>query len=295
MIQLKSPQEIERMRTPAQIDAEVLSIVRESCVDGVSTYDLDRIAEEETLKRGGKPTFKGYRGFPASLCTSINQEVVHGIPSKKRILKSGDILGIDFGVTYDGFIGDHAMTVPIGEVSDEIEQLLRVTGGVSLQGNRSRPSGQLPRRHLSGNRGDDRRVSVRNRAGVLWSRYRPSSPRGSAGPQLCPERTGSETQTGPVSRPGTDDQSRYRTGPHPGRRLDRHHRRCQAVGPFRTHDCRHSRRAGDTDETLVAVMGVGNDCDQHHPGASRHPSSSEEGSLGGADHWSRGAGNDSPP
>ena len=127
MIQLKSPQEIERMRAPAQMDAEVLAIVRENCVDGVSTYDLDRIAEEETLKRGGKPTFKGYRGFPASLCTSINQEVVHGIPSKKRILKSGDILGIDFGVTYDGFIGDHAMTVPIGEVSDEIEQLLRIT------------------------------------------------------------------------------------------------------------------------------------------------------------------------
>ena len=96
MIQLKSPQEIERMRAPAQMDAEVLAIVRENCVDGVSTYDLDRIAEEETLKRGGKPTFKGYRGFPASLCTSINQEVVHGIPSKKRILKSGDILGIDF-------------------------------------------------------------------------------------------------------------------------------------------------------------------------------------------------------
>ena len=102
MIQLKSPQEIDRMKTPAQIDAEVLAIVRENCLDGVSTYDLDRIAEEETIKRGGKPTFKGYRGFPASLCTSINQEVVHGIPSKKRILKSGDILGIDFGVTYDG-------------------------------------------------------------------------------------------------------------------------------------------------------------------------------------------------
>ena len=127
MIELKSPEEIERMRVPARIDAEVLAIVRENCVPGASTYDLDQIAEEETLKRGGTPTFKGYRGFPASLCTSINQEVVHGIPSKKRVLQSGDIVGIDFGVTYDGFIGDHAMTVPVGDVSEEIKELLRVT------------------------------------------------------------------------------------------------------------------------------------------------------------------------
>lgn len=127
MIQLKSPQEIERMKTPAQIDAEVLAIVRENCLDGVSTWDLDRIAEEETVKRKGRTTFKGYRGFPGSLCTSINDEVVHGIPSRKRVLKSGDVIGIDFGVTYDGFVGDHAMTIPIGEVPQEITDLLRVT------------------------------------------------------------------------------------------------------------------------------------------------------------------------
>lgn len=127
MIHLKSPEEIDAMRTPARMDAEILAIVRENCVEGVSTYDLDRIAEEETLKRGGKPTFKGYRGFPAALCTSINDEVVHGIPSKKRILKSGDVLGIDFGVTYGGFIGDHAMTVPIGVISEDLSKLLKVT------------------------------------------------------------------------------------------------------------------------------------------------------------------------
>lgn len=127
MIQLKSPQEIERMRVPAQIDAEVLAIVRENCLDGVSTYDLDKIAEEETIKRKGRPTFKGYRGFPGSLCVSINHEVVHGIPSKKRVLKTGDVIGIDFGVTYDGFVGDHAMTVPIGEISEDLQRLLEVT------------------------------------------------------------------------------------------------------------------------------------------------------------------------
>jgi methionyl aminopeptidase len=127
MIQLKSPQEIERMRVPAQIDAEVLAIVRENCKDGVSTYDLDKIAEEETIKRKGRPTFKGYRGFPGSLCVSINHEVVHGIPSKKRVLKNGDVIGIDYGVTYDGFVGDHAMTVPVGDISDDVRQLLEVT------------------------------------------------------------------------------------------------------------------------------------------------------------------------
>ena len=115
------------MRVPAQIDAEVLAIVRENCKDGVSTWDLDRIAEEETVKRGGRPTFKGYRGFPGSLCVSVNHEVVHGIPSKKRVLKNGDVISIDFGVTYDGFIGDHAMTVPVGEISEELRKLLEVT------------------------------------------------------------------------------------------------------------------------------------------------------------------------
>jgi methionyl aminopeptidase len=127
MIHLKSPKEIERMKTPAQIDAEVLAIVRENCKDGVTTWDLDRIAEEETVKRGGRPTFKGYRGFPASLCVSVNDEVVHGIPSRKRVLKNGDVIGIDFGVTYDGFVGDHAMTVPVGEISRDLGKLLEVT------------------------------------------------------------------------------------------------------------------------------------------------------------------------
>jgi methionyl aminopeptidase len=127
MIQLKTLQEIERMKVPARINAEILAIVRENCVDGVSTYDLDRIAEEETIKRNVTPTFKGYRGFPASLCTSLNHEVVHGIPSKQNVLKTGDIIGIDFGITYDGFVGDHAMTVPIGDVPPEVTELMRVT------------------------------------------------------------------------------------------------------------------------------------------------------------------------
>lgn len=107
--------------------AEILLELRENCRAGATTADLDRIAEEQTLKRKAKPAFKGYRGFPASLCISINEEVVHGIPSPKRVLKPGDVVGLDFGVIYDGYYGDSAMTVSIGKIPPEVERLLRVT------------------------------------------------------------------------------------------------------------------------------------------------------------------------
>lgn len=123
---LKSPGEIEIMRSACLIVAEVLDIVKESVRPGNTTLDLERIAEEETKKRDAKPAFKGYRGYPYCLCTSINSEVVHGMPSK-RALKSGDILSIDFGVRYNGFYGDSAITVPVGEVSEDALRLIEVT------------------------------------------------------------------------------------------------------------------------------------------------------------------------
>jgi methionyl aminopeptidase len=127
MIHLKSAREIEIMRGASKIVAEILLELRENVRDGISTADVDRIAEDLTLKKKAKPAFKGYRGFPASLCISINEQVVHGIPSSKRILKNGDIVGLDFGVIYDGYYGDSAMTVAIGEVSAEVDRLLKVT------------------------------------------------------------------------------------------------------------------------------------------------------------------------
>jgi methionyl aminopeptidase len=127
MIQLKSVREIEIMRGASKIVAEILLELRENVRDGISTADVDKIAEELTLKKKAKPAFKGYRGFPASLCISINEQVVHGIPSSKRFLKNGDIVGLDFGVIYDGYYGDSAMTVAIGEVSAEVDRLLKVT------------------------------------------------------------------------------------------------------------------------------------------------------------------------
>src|SRR5438046_9838604 len=127
MIHLKSPKEIETMRGASKIVAEILLELLENIRDGATTADIDKIAEDLTLKKRAKPAFKGYRGFPASLCISVNDQVVHGIPSPKRLLKKGDIVGLDFGVIYDGYYGDSAVTVPIGEIHAELERLVKVT------------------------------------------------------------------------------------------------------------------------------------------------------------------------
>src|SRR5439155_19612594 len=127
MINLKSGKEIEIMKGASKIVAEILLELRENVREGTTAADLDRIAEELTLKKKARPAFKGYRGFPASVCISVNEEVVHGIPSAKRVFKSGDVVGIDFGVIYDGYYGDAAMTVPIGHISAELERLLKIT------------------------------------------------------------------------------------------------------------------------------------------------------------------------
>jgi methionyl aminopeptidase len=126
MITLKSSRELDIMRDASKIVAGVLMELRAHCVPGVKTSDLDRIAEEYTKREGGRPAFKGYRGFPGSLCASVNQEVVHGIPRNRELLE-GDIVGLDFGAVYNGYYGDAAITVPIGRISPEVEKLLCTT------------------------------------------------------------------------------------------------------------------------------------------------------------------------
>ena len=126
MVILKQPDEIDKAKASSRIVAEVLSVLRERIKPGVTTRDLDKIAESVTEKRGAKPAFKGYRGYPYSLCASVNEEVVHGMPSG-RVLKEGDIVGLDFGVYYQGFYGDAAVTLPVGRVSEEAARLMRVT------------------------------------------------------------------------------------------------------------------------------------------------------------------------
>ena len=115
------------MEEANQIVAKTLSMLRRHIVPGVSTLQLDTLAEKSARDNGAIPAFKGYRGFPGSLCVSVNEQVVHGIPSKKVILKEGDILSIDFGVKYKGFYGDAAVTIPVGAISPEAQMLLDVT------------------------------------------------------------------------------------------------------------------------------------------------------------------------
>lgn len=127
MINLKTSREIDTMRSASRIVAEILAELKGMVREGMTTGEIDRLASEMTLKRKAKPAFKGYRGFPASICVSLNEEVVHGIPSSKRVIKTGDIIGLDFGAIYDGYYGDSAVTVAIGPVAPEVENLLKVT------------------------------------------------------------------------------------------------------------------------------------------------------------------------
>ena len=127
MIQLKNPQQIKEMREAGRITGEALLVARENIREGISTYELDSIIRNYIEKCGAKPSFLGYGGFPGSACISINDEVIHGIPSKKRFLKEGDIVKVDVGAYYKGYHGDAARTIPVGKVSAEAEKLIRVT------------------------------------------------------------------------------------------------------------------------------------------------------------------------
>ncbi len=127
MIVCKSDAELRRMRAATRVVAEVLQALREMVRPGVTTADLDQAAEARIRAAGGVPSFKGYHGFPATLCTSVNEQVIHGIPSPQVKLREGDIVSIDVGVLLDGFHGDAAITVPVGRIDPKADELLRVT------------------------------------------------------------------------------------------------------------------------------------------------------------------------
>lgn len=126
MIVLKSEEEIKRMAEACRIVAEVLDGIRKKVAPGVMTRELDEFAESYIISKGAKPAFKGYRGYPSTVCASVNEQVVHGIPSAVK-LKDGDIISIDVGVNYKGFFGDAAITVPVGSVSKKVMKLLETT------------------------------------------------------------------------------------------------------------------------------------------------------------------------
>jgi methionyl aminopeptidase len=133
-IDIKSPREIAIMRDAGRIVAETLALLQQKIQPGITTADLDALAESSAARYGAVPSFKNYHGYPASLCTSINEEVVHGIPSPHRIIKEGDIVSLDYGVKYKGYQGDAAITVAVGKVSPIAQRLLEVTEGALYAG-----------------------------------------------------------------------------------------------------------------------------------------------------------------
>jgi len=144
MIFLKSPWEIEKMRRSNAIVAEILEALREAIKPGITTLELNELSEELCLKKKVRPAFKGYMGYPFSLCVSINEVVVHGLPSQRR-LKEGDIVSLDFGVICDGYYGDAAITVPVGRVSKMAKRLISVTEEALYKAIEQ----ARPKRHLS--------------------------------------------------------------------------------------------------------------------------------------------------
>ena len=124
MIVLRSSEEIKKLRASNQIVAAVMGEIKKSIHPGTTTLELDEMAEKLVIEMGGTPAFKGYKGFKHTLCTSVNEQVVHGIPNKRK-LQEGDILSIDIGVKLDGYFGDHAVTVPVGKVSEDAKRLLK--------------------------------------------------------------------------------------------------------------------------------------------------------------------------
>ena len=184
MIIRKSPSEIERMAESGELVARTLALIGEAIAPGVTTAELDTLAEQYIRSRGAEPTFKGYRGYPASICTSPNSMVVHGIPGPYKLVE-GDVLSVDVGVTLNGFVGDGAFTFPVGETDPAARKLLE-TCRVGACG-RSRASMAQPgkaQRHLARRAGDDRERRIFGRAHAGWPRRRSGHARRSADPQL---------------------------------------------------------------------------------------------------------------
>ena len=126
-IELKTPEQLALMRQAGLVVADALQACAEAVKPGISTLEIDEIAEELIRSRGAVPSFKGYHGFPATICASVNEQVVHTIPSTRQVLREGDIISIDCGAIVDGWHGDAAVTVAVGDVPDEVRELIRVT------------------------------------------------------------------------------------------------------------------------------------------------------------------------
>jgi methionyl aminopeptidase len=144
VIVCRSAAELEQMRDAGRLVGEVLTELASKVAPGVSTAELDELAEKRIVRAGATPAFKGYHGYPATICASINDEVIHGIPSGRRVLQEGDIISIDVGAALEGYFGDSAITLPVGQVSEEAATLLRVTEEALFKAiERARPGARI--------------------------------------------------------------------------------------------------------------------------------------------------------
>ncbi len=221
MVTIKSPREIETMAAAGRIVGGTLALIRREVKPGMSTEDLDALAEEFIRSHpGARPSFKGLYGFPKTLCTSINEEIVHGIPSAKRVLHEGSIVSVDVGVLLDGLHADSATTVAVGEIAPETQRLLDVTQESLVAGMAQARAGN----HV-----------------------------GDIGHAVQTVAEGGGTQAGPKAARRHDDRNRADDHPgqsrhqDPGRQVDRGHCGRKFVGPFRAYGSDLRRRAEDSD------------------------------------------------
>ena len=192
MIIIKSDDEIDLMRESGKVTAFILKELENIIKPGMSTEDIDSFVEETIRGRGMIPTFKGYGGFPASACVSVNEEVVHGIPDKKRILKEGDIVSVDVGSTYKGYVSDAARTYPVGQDKRYRAEAHRRYEGKLFRGNRILQGGMPAVRHLPCRSGEGRKRRIFRNKGFCRSRRGTEHARGSADSQL--RQAGKRTQ-----------------------------------------------------------------------------------------------------
>ena len=245
-IQLRSAAELEKMYRAGQVVHEVLNALRAQVRPGMTTMDLEKIAEELIAKGPGKAAFKGYRGYPCVLCTSVNSEIVHGIPSPKRKLREGDIVSIDFGMEVDGYFGDSAVTVPVGKIQPELQKLLDVTReSLDRAIDKMRPGNRL------GDVGHAVQSWVEQHglfggAGVCGARHRHQDARRTQPSEL--RRAG--TRGAFAGRHGhrrRTDGERGPAGSADARRMGGGNRRWQSFGAFRAHRGGHRERPVDFD------------------------------------------------
>jgi methionyl aminopeptidase len=197
VIVCRSAAELQRLREVNQLVGSVLELLRESVSPGVTTEDLDALAEREIRAARALPAFKGYKGYPATICASVNEQVVHGIPSAKTVLIEGDIVSIDLGARLDGFFGDSAITVGVGRIAPKASELLRVTEESLWKAIEVVRAGLGYRA-----RGADSRGAVRLLSGarVRGPRHRVRAPRGAPDSQLRRPRPGAEAGRGHGAR-----------------------------------------------------------------------------------------------